>query len=580
MTSPAFDFLLLDELADTDPERYARAIAELAKLVPADEARRNVLQGLAELAASGETLEAFDAFYEGIHGAPMLAHSKLAEAEAFTAREEGEIWLFMGFRGSRKTTTDQITRKAWLHGLHPEGTGVTTGANDPNAKLIAKSIAQIIEFHPFYRMAFPNVVVDKERGWGAEGYWIRDVRVSREEWTQRQAKVNDPSFVGGGYKSSEINGKHPTLYLSIDDLHDIDSSASVTEREAIKQVFFFQILPTVPRLNDRLSAWVELTGVPFAKDDTYADLRRAGGVHFTNVPVMRRVPENTPGAVYIDGRNPKTGVVYDDIVGWWFLTAPELFGVKSIIDARSKGKASFWQMYMLDIEVAKTAGLRYYLYNHKDVSYEWPTVGGADPTNLKPDKEVGGTKRSSFALCYLAKTPNGRAVVVDGVLKPCGILEAKEAILQAQSMFPNWRTTGVENVGGGAVFLQYLWLDSRVRCIDSGLTSPDHKRIADKKLRFLNETHPHMENAVIMISDLETPYNMALRRLCDNYFDLDMHDEAWDAGDGLYHAVKLIPEVLRQPVYDDLSPADMSDRGGLWHPFMGGRPTGANYGRQ
>ena len=231
-------------------------------------------------------------------------------------------------------------------------------------------------------------------------------------------------------------------------------------------------------------------------------------------------------------------------------------------------------MFMLDIETAKTAGLRYYLYDHKDIGFNLPMVGGADPTGVDPDREVGGKKRSSFALCYLGKLPMGGAVVVDGYLKPCGIIEAKDAMLQAQTVFPNWRTTGVENVGVGKVFLQYLRTDPRVRVQDSNLRGVGGGGIKSKEDRFLTETHPWLENAVIRISDAPTPYNMALRRLCDNFFDLDKHDEAWDAGDALYHAAKLIPEVLRQPVHENLNPVAMNQRGGLWHPLSGGRPNG------
>jgi len=570
MTQPIFDIAAIQALT---PEQYTEFIARLARELPTDLLIEERKKALRVIAAETDGYDNFLAYYEMIHGKPLVEHDLEPVKLAFEAHAKGVIFEWLGFRGCRKTTTIHITLYSFLHGHHPEGTGVITGANDPNAKLIAKSVAQIMESHLEFKACFPYVIIDKERGWGAEGYWIRDSRMTREAWTAQQAKVNDPSFVGGGYKSSEINGKHPTLYLGVDDLHDIDSSSSVTERENIKTVFLTQILPTLVMEKGKLSAWVNITGVPFSKDDTYAVLRESGGVVFFSLPVMRRAPEGQ--GTFIDGVNQEKGVTYDDITGWWYLTWPENFTAEVIINWRSKGKSMFWQMYMLDIEIAKTAGLRYYLYDHKAISYDWVTVGGADPTNVEPDREVGGQKRSNFALCYLAKLPQGGAVVIDGVLKPCGIMDAKDAILQAQTMFPNWRTTGVENIGGGAVFLQYLRLDSRVRAIGSDLSSPDHKRIADKKTRFLTETHPHLENAVIRISDLETPYNMALRNLCDNFFDLDTKHPSMDAGDALYHAAKLIPEVLRTVAQSNLNPHAMANRGGLYHPLAGGvKPYG------
>lgn len=549
------DLEKLAKLKEDDPKKYWEIIAEIRKNLPDDE-RSNLLR-----IKAGKEFgpDSFRAYSELIHGNVFHKHNDKQIDKVFKSFDKNEIYVYLGFRGCRKTITVGVTLGSYLLGHFPNETAVITGAADPNAKLIAKSIAQIIELHPEFQKIFPHVIPYKERGWGAEGYWVRDSRVSVEEWARQQAKVNDPSFVGGGYKSSEINGKHPSLFLLVDDLHDIDSSVSVSEREYIKKVFFTQIMPTVIKGKTKII----MTGVPFANDDTYATLKTSSGVEFQEVPVMKRVAEGTKDAVYIDGVNPKTNVVYDDIVGWWSLTEPELMNAEQIINERSRGKGAFWQMYMIDIAIAKSAPLMYYLYPHDKISYEWPTVGGADPTNVEPDKEVGGQKGSNFALCYLSKTPEGGAVVVDGVLKRMGIVAAKDAILQAQSMFRNWRTTGVENVGGGAVFLQYLRTDPKVRCQDSNLSSPDHKRIADKKTRFLTEVHPWLEGAVIRISDLETPYNMALRNLCDNFWDLDVKAPEMDAGDALYHAAKLIPEILRIPNNVDISPEGMNNRKGL-----------------
>lgn len=566
-----FDPAAIDRMT---PEEYTAFITRLAAEMPRDmvqEARRVELR---KIAAAGDKLENFLAFYELVHGSDMVKHNLEALTLEFEAFDRGVIFLWLGFRGCRKTST-QYTLAAFLHGHHPDQTGMITGANDSNSKLIAKSIAQIIENHPEFKACFPNIVVDKERGWGAEGYWVRDNSMTREEWAAKMAKVNDPSLIGGGYKSSEINGKHPSLYLFCDDLHDIDSSSSVTEREYIKQVFFAQILKTAIRENDKLKTRVALTGVPFAQDDTYAILQQTGDAMYLLLPVMRKAAEGAPGAVFIDGVNPQTGVEYDDIKGWWYLTWGDNFGVKSILSERAKGKAAFWQMLMLDIKQAKTAGLVYYLFDHSRVSYDWLTKGGADPTNVVKDTEVGGNRRSNFALCYLAKNPNGGLVVVDGVLKQCGIVEAKDEIKRAQTLFPHWQTTGVENVGGGAVFLQYLRTDPKVRVVDSNLTFTGKGKVRAKADRINIELSPWVESGIITFSDADTPYLRALKRLFDKFFDLDPNDEAWDAGDALYHAAKLYPEVLRVPDNgSSMNPQEMmqNTRRGLSHPmaFTGG----------
>ena len=570
----------LAQIQTMTPEQYLEFIARLAASTPLDALLETRKTALRVIAAETDGYENFLAYYELIHGEPLVDHDLDPVYKAFEARAAGEMFEWLGFRGCRKTTTIDITLGTFLHGHHPELTGVITGANDPNSKLIAKSIAQIIENHPEFGAVFPYISIDKEMGWGAEGYWIRRthkivdgklVEISRGEWTAQQAKVNDPSFVGGGYKSSEINGKHPTLYLFVDDLHDIDSSSSVTERENIKTVFLTQILPTLVSEKGRLLAWVNITGVPFAKDDTYHVLKESGGVVFVSLPVMKRAPEGE--GVYIDGVNKEKGVTHEDIKGWWHLTWPENFTAEVIQSWRNKGKAMFWQMFMLDIDVAKSSGLRYYSYD-QEVGFDLPMVGGADPTNVAKDTEVGGKKRSKWALCHLGKLPQGGAVVADGVLRECGITGAKDDIKQAQTIYRNWRTTGVENVGGGAVFIQYLRTDASIRVVDSSLTWEGKGRMKSKPDRVLLELSPWLESAVIRISSKKSPYLDAVRRGLDNFFDLAPDDEAWDALDALYHAAKLIPEVLRTPVTENLAPAAMAERGGLWHPLSGGRPNG------
>lgn len=584
MTLP-FDLAVIEKLT---PEQYAEFLVRMARELPRDVLVEQRKQILRIKAGEADNFDNYLAYHELIHNAPLEQHDYDAVKESFEAHLAGEMFLWLGFRGCLKTTTE-LTIDSFLIGHHPDGTGIITGASDDNAVTNAKFVAQIIDLHPEYKQIFPYVVVDKPKGWGADGYWVRlthevvngELReISEGEWKQRQSKVIDPTFVGGGYKSSRINGRHPSLFLSVDDLHDIDTSASVAEREYIKQVFFTQILKTIIRRKDKLVTRVDVTGVPFSKDDAYAQLQQMGGTRVVVLPVMKRAAEGE--GVYIDGVNPKTGAVYEDIVGWWHLTWPENFGVASIINARSEGKGPFWQMFMLDIQMARTQGLMYYLYPHNDIGFDLPTAGGADPTSVDPDYEVGGQKRSSFALAYVCKLVKGGLVLKDGFLKAVGFMGAKNAILQAQTMFRNWSTTGVEDVGVGKAFMQFLRLFQDVRFIDSNIIDPKGK-IKDKRTRIEAELSPWLENGVLKISDEETEYNRAVRYGLDNFFDLDFAKPhaSIDALDGLYHAVKRFPEVLREYALDSIDPEEIraGQQGGLWHPLFGGQPPGVKHGR-
>lgn len=566
----------LDALRQNEPDKYIELVSRLARELSRDVVENQRREAMAAIVRAGDKFENYLPYHELIHGTPLDAHLVEPIRISFEAHARGEKFLFLGFRGSRKTTTE-LTIDTFLIGHHPEGTGVITGASDNNAVKNAKFIAQTIESHPEFARVFPYVK-PREKTWGADGYWVIDSRMTEEEWRRKQASVIDPTFIGGGYKSASINGKHPTLFLTVDDLHDIDSSASTTEREYIKTVFFTQILKTVIRKNDKMITRVDVTGVPFAKDDSYAQMRNAGDTTFYILPVMKKAADGQ--GVYIDGINPKTGVVYEDIVGWWILAWPENFGMGAVVNARSEGKGAFWQMFMLDINMAKQGGLKYYLYPDTEIGFDLPTAGGADPTNTDPDFEVGGNKRSSFALAYVCKLLRGGLVLKDGVLKPMGFMGCKDAMLQAQTMFTNWMTTGVENVGPGKAFMQFLRLFPGVKFIDSNIIDPKGG-IKDKRTRIEAELSPWLENGVLKISDAPTEYNKAVREGLDNFFELDFKkpNPAIDALDGLYHAVKRFPEVLREYASSDISPQGMNQRGGLWHPLMGGRPNGANYGR-
>ena len=527
----------------TDEAEYNAILGEMQKLSPEalNDIQRVVLRSQA---VSGVNAENFFSFYHLMYGFALPKHMKRAVKKAFEAHERGLPFVLLGARGFWKTVTF-VTLDAFLIGHNPHMTGIITGANDQNCINIAKNIANLIEHNPEWKLTFPHVV-PKDKAWGADGYWVMDNRMSRDEWEQRQAGIIDPTFVGGGYKSSAINGKHPSLFLHADDLHDIDSWKSETERTTIKNTFLTQILKTAIRENDKFLTWVNLLGVPFAKDDTLNTVIETGQCVAVTIPVMSRAPEGE--GVYIDGVNKANGAVYEDIIGWWKLTWADHYGVESVIADRSYGKFGFWQMYMMDIDTAKTAGIKYYLYSHEKLDNTLPMVGGADPTTFQKNTGKG---QSSFALCQLAKLPNNTAVVVDVFLKQCSLTEAKDAILLAQSKYPNWRYTGIESVSVGKVFYEYLLTDPRIRAIKSDLTGLKSGNMRSKPDRQKIEVSGWLENMTVLISDADTPGLRALRKLYDNFPDVPEHDEAWDAGDALYHALKLVPEVLRLPMSDN-----------------------------
>jgi hypothetical protein len=552
----------LNTLIQRDPDK-ARAVfaahPELTQVVFGELHKEE----LAQKVRDEDTPESFFAFCELLDGSPPPPHTQRQVRQMYADHERGTGTVNLAFRGSRKTTYFGVKFMAYRVGKEPHKTNVAIGANDDSPEKVMNSVSVIIESHPEWKRCFPTVVPDKGRGWSVNGYYVVDTSIPYEEWVKKQASTVDPTLVGGGYNSTRINGKHPTGILYIDDIHDVNNNSDLQRKDVVKKLTTV-ILKTVIRVNDKLSTWVLGIGVPWASDDGYQTMVNAGyGLILT--PAMRKVgKENDPkpdieGAIYIDGFNPATNVVYDDLQGWWVLTWPEIFGVQTILQERSFGKSEFWQMIMVDIAMAATGKLKFYGYPAGEVDWTLPVIGGCDPTN--DDATLTSTNdRSYFTLAYVARLPGHGAVVVDGVLEQCDQLAAENYILSAQGKFPNWQYTAVENVGGGKGFIQTLRRNSKIRVVPSGLKDITDAKIRSKKDR-LSKNSSKFEDMSIRISDADTPFLNALRRAFNHFYDLSERDYAFDAWDAVFHAMRQMPEAFRTPEGEEQKRQRQKQRG-------------------
>lgn len=508
--------------------------------------------------AKTDSPEGYKAFYELLYGFPPPEHIMLEIEEIYKAHDEGIGALIWAWRGSWKSVSLSVTFIAYRIGLEPRKTNMVVGANDDSAEKVTKAIANIIEFHPSWKKVFQHVVPDTGR-WSVEGFYVMDNTVSREEWAKLQAAIIDPTLVGGGWSSSRLIGKHPSGVLDIDDIHDLKNSSSPAERVAIVNTVTKVLLKTLIKVDDKMSTWLTSVGTPWSLDDAYHEMKKTGQYRFISIPAMKRAQEGDEGAVYCDGIN-RNGVVFEDIVGWWVLADPKHYGIKSVIKDRADGKAAFWEQIMLDLSTAKSSGLKYYTYPNDRIDDTWPMRGGVDPAATFKDKFEDARRNSHFALAYVAKIPAGGAVVKDGVSEICNPNTAVVRIAAAESLFQNWTFTAVENVGFGIAFKKIVeLLNPRLKLVSSDLGGLRQKgersgKMRSKHDRILYELAPWFENATIRISDGDTPFLNALKRLFDNFYELDdsVADEAWDVGDSVYHAVKSMPEVLQTVILDEM----------------------------
>lgn len=529
------NFPLDIDLTGIPPEKIEETIynALRAQLSTLDAVDVMLKETRAKLAAAENTPEAFGHFYYVIYGreCPAFAMKEWIPA-LFKARESGVGLMLEAWRGSTKSTIMQAF--CWFQlGHKPEGSGMIVAASDDAATKMGALFAVVVEQLDGWKMVFPHVVPDKDRGWGASGYFIKDTRLEYNQFIQASINdhMRDPSFVGAGISSSDIVGKHPSVFLLLDDIHDSSNTRSKKEREAVIESLRANLLPTMSRAGEK--PYIAVAFTPWTMDDAYSFLKASGLLASVKTPVYRDV-DNVR------------------VYSW-----PEAFGEEAVEKWRTAlGGIEFARMYLCDISNNENIAIRYYGYSPELIKYDWIMIGGVDPINTAPGET--GEPTSNFALAYVAKIPNGGAVIVDGVLKKCTDIQAENEILRAQSLYPNWQYSAVENVGGGALFIQIMRRNPNLRVIPSDLRAfnPETKgRIRSKKDRFLHEAAPWFENGTVRISEADTPFLNALRRLFSQFHLLDpKNSPEFDAGDSVYHALKAMPDVLHIGVIGDELP--------------------------
>lgn len=529
------------------------------------------------LQAQQDTPGGFFAFYEGIHGMQPPPHVKAWVYEIYKAHDGGLGFSLNGFRGSWKSSALSVDLVSFRISKEPHKTNLVVCAAEPTADKITKAIADIIEFNPFWKKAYPNVI-PIEGKWSSDGYWVIDTNYTREEWSGRMAGQIDPTLLGGGYTSTKINGRHPSGVLLADDMHDLNNSLSDNERKFVVKFFTTILMKTVIRINDKLDTWVVNIGIPYGIDDIHQTARLSGGFLVSTLPVMVRASEGQKDAVYIDGVNKQTGVVYEDIVGWWILTWGEKFGVDTIIKERGLGKQDFWQQMMMDLQGAKSGGLRYYSYPHTEIDKNWLCSTGVDPSWTFRERKEIFTNSSFFSMCHTLVIPKGGAVIAGGKLEQCTDVESAGLLLSSLIEYPNTQNFYVEDVGVGKLYQESIkrlnpTLASKIIASDLGgirLRGEKRAKAKNKDERARREFAPFLESAIIFISDERTPFLDTLRDALDNISEMNykLPDIKWDALDSAYHSLKGIPQVLYQKTIDsDLS--QIFNRKKAPHPLAG-----------
>lgn len=473
--------------------------------------------------------DGFEVFYTLIFNQPLPRHAREEWVEPlFADRADGEASMIRGFRGSTKTTVVSIGLLTYEIGLHPAGSSTMIQASDAKAAKNTAMVASIIENNPMWALLFPEVVPDKEKAWGADGYEVKCTQKADGSPLPygdfRRMRTPDPSFVGYGISSSTIVGSHPTLMLIIDDINDEENTRSVRETEHVNTKLRGTILPTAVKGR----TWEIALNTPWTPTDAGALLESTGSYRVHETPVFRVVPEGTAGAVFCEELHPMDR----DFRRKWILPSwPGNYGLE-VIKAWRKvlGAVEFARMYLLDLKLLKAGKFRWQSYPAASVDVTWPVGGGVDyagTVNVKLGNDF-------FAHCYLAQPGKFGAVVIGGVRENCTQAQAERYLMQAQGMFPNWLDSVLEGDGKGEEFFSLVMRNPglRVRMMKTGNQS--------KQERLLKQMGPYLENGVIRISDADTPFLNRLREELEKWPNIENED----CLDALYWAARSMPGVL------------------------------------
>jgi phage terminase large subunit-like protein len=380
--------------------------------------------------------------------------------------------------------------------------------NDTKGEATTEAVAEIIENDPLWKLVFPNVIPDKNKGWGAEGYEVRDTNYDDGEWARIITKrpVCAGTFVGRGWKSGSWIGDRFDGTFIIDDLHDEKNTKSEREMQAIFD--FYENTLDYCIMDIALEIW---NYTPWLTTDLYAFVESTGEYILSDTPVMKPAEPNAEGALFWEptplhrdypdlGNIPLSG-------RWWYLYWPEVWGFDRLAKKyRKTGPIKFALQMLLDLEATKGINLKrewLHEYPAADIGHSWPVYIGVDYASTA-DK-LKNKDRDYFALSIGRAIPGGGLVVIDGYR---GHLSKGEALQKVQSIcavYPHVHLIGVENIGKGEEFYNDLVLMDDIYGNPLPLLAVSHGR-KSKGDRFENWLGPRFQMGRVWITDTPTPF--------------------------------------------------------------------------
>lgn len=470
----------------------------------------------AQIAQEGIGLEQFLAFarlmmYEPREG-KMLEPADHHIDWIKTCIEENRVCI-LAPPESAKTTIISVLFTAFIVGHKPWSQSVVVSVSDKQAEDIVGSIAGYIQYHPAWKMVFPDIIPDHRRGWGYDrGFFVRrgkdpDSYADYGDWLQERGTRKDPSFIGVGYSNRAIIGKRVDGVFIVDDMMDESNTRSEAELEHAKNQFV-KVISSRPTEEGRLI----LVGTPWREDDVYADAVATGLYKNYITPAIETYEDE-------DGEEAKRS--------YW----PEVWPVERLERKRTEfGDKDFRLMYMMDLEASKGQYLREEWLHPMVESYkidkQWPLYYGIDFAVTSHDLGLRGNKRRSyFALARIALAPFG-VVVVDGLREQLSFGEAIERINSLAEIDHPKKVT-VEAWGSGEMLIQQLIRETQLPIFS-------HRDTKDKATRFMKMAR-HFEAGRVRLSSASTHF---LKVFKDEWVTFPSSQKTYDTLDAVYLALE------------------------------------------
>jgi hypothetical protein len=471
--------------------------------------------------AQEDSPQGFAAFFELLTDKKLTTFAMEWVTTMYYGRSINKYIAIEAFRGSAKTTVF-CTFVAFRIGHNPTASNLIIQVGDDIAADNSGRVADIIANHPAWKLVFPNIIPDVRKGWGNQGYEVMDRSIDYGEWRRLNSERKDPSLLGLGYKSRAIIGKRPTGILLVDDILDENNTSSDREMTRVDKILRDEIFPTL-----RIDSWVVFVFTPWKENDPVVTITDGEDWIHIKTPLLIPVSQKNPGAFNIP---------QDDPTRWYLSAWPELFPVPTIMTRRRlSGKTGFARMYMLDLSMVGGQMIIYQTYPANMIDPRWIMVGGVDYASISPSSKVSVHLRDYFCLVYVAKNPQGGAVIVGGVIDRPTSLVATSYVMRAQAIFPAWSHCAVETDGKSEEWFARMQLTPHLRLV------PVPTRGVRKGFRIYDLLSPWLENGVVKVSDADTPFLNELRKEMQAYPDCE-HDDALDA---VYTALKTMPDVLK-----------------------------------